>query len=227
GEEERNKEVVEKKVEILQRESQQTAAASVSHPVHFTPSGTTETRDGATLDTLASTKSPLRAALPDSQTLAPPTPVERILKRFGAQPLCCSLSFFSPPPSDPPPSPSRLLPFSAEGSFKGLGKALERQSQFDPGVVEPRGELRRDHWLTRAERTGKKEALNTVFSMSLPLHSLLISPPPISLTPPQTSLRLHAMDVNGYNSQFNACRGGCVCAVGTSTPCPPFPFEAQ
>ncbi|KAI9538149.1 hypothetical protein NQZ68_017882 [Dissostichus eleginoides] len=57
---------------------------------------------------------------------------------WGSNPLLLPL-FFSPPPSDPPPPPSRLLPFSAEGSFKGLGKALERQSQLDPGVVEPRG----------------------------------------------------------------------------------------
>lgn len=53
------------------------------------------------------------------------TPVERILKRFGAQTFRCSLSVFSPSSlafqtSHPP---KRLLPFSAEGSFKGLGES--------------------------------------------------------------------------------------------------------
>ncbi len=52
-----------------------------------------------------------------------PTPVERILKRFGAQTLCCSLSFFSLLFGSPAPTPACLLPFSAEGSFKGLGES--------------------------------------------------------------------------------------------------------
>ena len=58
---------------------------------------------------------------PTPRFSATPTPVERILKRFGAQTLCRSLSlslslplfFFSP----------TLLPILAEGSFKGLGES--------------------------------------------------------------------------------------------------------
>lgn len=66
---------------------------------------------------------------PTPRFSATPAPVERILKRFGAQTLCCSLSlslfFFPPLPplwlSSPPPV--RLLPILAEGSFKGLGES--------------------------------------------------------------------------------------------------------
>lgn len=100
-----------------------------------------------------------------------PTPrlaVERILKRFGAQTLCCCLAlFFSSFPSYTTtttllplllpvlpvlPSPlKRLLPFLGEGSFKGLRerwwgvggkkKRCSSSPQLDPGVVEPRGKI--------------------------------------------------------------------------------------
>lgn len=61
---------------------------------------------------------------PTPRLSATPTPVERILKRFGAQTLCCSLSlFFLSPSSLPPPPHKCLLPSSAEGSFKGLGES--------------------------------------------------------------------------------------------------------
>lgn len=60
---------------------------------------------------------------PTPRLSATPTPVERILKRFGAQTLCCSVSFFPLLFGSPAPAPKHLLPFLAEGSFKVLGES--------------------------------------------------------------------------------------------------------
>lgn len=94
----------------------------------------------------------------DSQLLL--APVERILKRFGAQtPSLLPRSFFFSPTPLPPPPPSPLRSNASSHSWvkaalKGLGRGGEGEREgkrkkkrcsssprLDPEVVEPRGKI--------------------------------------------------------------------------------------
>lgn len=89
---------------------------------------------------------------PTPRLAATLTLLERILKRFGAQTLCCCLSFFSivcGSPDPPHPTPDHhlnthtptlkhLLPYSAEGSFRGFsGKRWSRSPGSTQGLCSP------------------------------------------------------------------------------------------